>query len=65
MNDLERNIVECLQMFGPSDLRTIQAKLDLRGLVKSQNEIDTACNRLVQSKLIKEATGFSDIAYKV
>lgn len=65
MTKLEQNIVDCLKMFGPCTLRTIQEKLDLRKMVLSQNDIERAANDLLKSKIIQKATGFDDIAYKV
>lgn len=57
-------IIDCLRFYGPSTLRDIQTKLDLRGIVLSQNEIETRAERLVNLGYLKPATGFEDIAYK-
>lgn len=65
MTEFEHEIFNCLKMFGPCDLQTIQTKLDMRGIIKSQNEIETACESLLERKLIREATGFSNPAYKL
>lgn len=62
---LEENIRECLIMFGPCDLRTIQQKLDMRGIIRSLNDIDNAAEWLVKFGFIKQADGFNDKAYKI
>jgi hypothetical protein len=62
---LEQEIKNCLQFFGPLDIRSIQAKLDQRSLVVSQNAIIDACEAMVNRKEIREATGFEDFAYKI
>lgn len=65
MTQLENEIYNVLKYFGPMILRDIQAKLDTRGIVKSQVEIEKVCQEMVNKKLIKEATGFNDIAFKI
>lgn len=64
MNDKERAIREALIFFGPMTLRDIHGKLDLRGIVLSQVEIEKHAESLVKAGLIKRASGFNDIAYK-
>lgn len=65
MNNFENEIKQVLIMFGPSLVRTIQQKLDLRNLIKSMNEIDLTCESMVERNLIKIADGFNDKAYKI
>lgn len=65
MSEMEKDIYNCLKMFGPCEIRTIQQKLDQLGLIFNQDTIDTIAENMVELGLIKEATGFNDKAYKV
>jgi len=65
MDSIHNDIKNCLKMFGPCMVITIQEKLKIRGYNFLYLEILNACEFLLNRNEIQEATGFHGRAFKL